>query len=97
MIFLNSCSLKEKKTIATIRAKYMAGANMLTVNATSTCSNDVWNVDLEFVRTQFHGSMILHIHIYFLKPKCQGVGFQGYETGSRLVTIGQLVTFDDAG
>jgi hypothetical protein len=32
-----------------------------------------------------------------LKSECRGAGFQGYETGSRLVTIGQLVRFEDAG
>jgi hypothetical protein len=27
---------------------------------TSTCSHDVWNIDMELVRTRFHGSMIFH-------------------------------------
>jgi hypothetical protein len=33
---------------------------VLTVSPTRTCSHDVWNIDLELVRTRFHGSMIFH-------------------------------------
>jgi hypothetical protein len=31
-----------------------------TVCASSTCYYDVWNIDLERVRTRFHGSTIFH-------------------------------------
>jgi hypothetical protein len=31
-----------------------------TVSATSTCSHNVWNIDMVLVRTRFHGSTIFH-------------------------------------
>jgi hypothetical protein len=60
MVILNSCSLKDIKTITTIRAKYMRAQNVLTVSATRTCSSDVWNIDVELVRTRFHSSLVFH-------------------------------------
>jgi hypothetical protein len=38
----------------------MQAQNVLTVSATRTCSRDVWNIDVELVRTQFHTSLIFH-------------------------------------
>jgi hypothetical protein len=37
----------------------VTGANVLTVSATRT-SQDVWNIDMELVRTRFHVSLIFH-------------------------------------
>jgi hypothetical protein len=44
-----------------------------TVSTTSTCSHDVWNIDMELVRTRFHGSMIFHI-IRLHKPTVALIG-----------------------
>jgi hypothetical protein len=47
--------------MVTIRTKYgQTARNAQTVNATSTGSHDVWNIDVELVRTRFHGSVICH-------------------------------------
>jgi hypothetical protein len=40
-----------------------------TVSTTSTCSHDVWNIDMELVRTRFRGSIIFHIHSIFFEAK----------------------------
>jgi hypothetical protein len=62
MVILTYCSsLKEKQDdrYDPIRAKYDQRARHVhTVSAPSTCSHDVWNTDMELVRTRFHGSMI---------------------------------------
>jgi hypothetical protein len=61
MVILNSCSSLKEKTIARIRAKYGQGArHARTLSATSTCSHNFWNIDMELVRTRFHCSMIFH-------------------------------------
>jgi hypothetical protein len=52
-------------TIATIRGKYDRRARHVhTLSATNTCSHDVWNIDMEPVRTRFHGSMIFHRNLH---------------------------------
>jgi hypothetical protein len=47
---------RRRKTIATIRAKYMfeKARHVITVRVTSTCSHDVWNIVIELIGT---GSM----------------------------------------
>jgi hypothetical protein len=56
---------RRSKTFATIRAnKYSTekARDVITVSATSTCSRDIWYIDLELVGTRFHGSTIFHNH-----------------------------------
>jgi hypothetical protein len=46
---------RRSKTIATPRAKYgQVASHVRTGSATSTCSYDAWDIDLELVRTRFH-------------------------------------------
>jgi hypothetical protein len=59
---------------------------VITVSATSRCSQDVWNIDLELVGTPFHGSTIFH-NLY--KNKAQQLQFA--KTGFRALRSTDVV------
>jgi hypothetical protein len=58
-VILNACSsLKEKQDDRYHQPSTWQAQNVLTASATSTGSYNVWNIDLQRVRTRCHGSMI---------------------------------------